>query len=126
MPRQRTWGSVVDAFARHRYRKCTLDPDGRMVRRNVLVRASRTHGLGKEAYRIEAGRALGYAAGGSRAKRYVNIRQRILEMGRAEAQRLDIPWATATRWKRRLRSGNVLTNGHGGRALDRVRAILTV
>ena len=43
-----------------------------MVRRRVLVRRSKIVGLGKEANRIEAGRALGQHAVGGRAKTYVD------------------------------------------------------
>ena len=81
-------------------------------------------GLGKEANRIEAGRVIGQAAVGGRAKTYIDWKGRLLVMGRAEARRLGIPWYTVTRWKRRLRSGLPLTDGHGGRALARVRATL--
>ena len=40
LPGQRDWCSVVEAFARHRDRKCDFDSKGRMVRRNVLNIAS--------------------------------------------------------------------------------------
>ena len=72
LPRQRSWGSVVEAFVRHRDRKCTFDGDGKMLRRRVLVRRSKIVGLGKEANRIEAGRVLGQVAVGGKAKRYVD------------------------------------------------------
>ena len=72
LPRQRSWGSVLESFVRHRDRKCRFDPEGRMVRRHVLARRSRVVGLGKEANRIEAGRVLSQAAVGGRAKRYVD------------------------------------------------------
>lgn len=72
LPRQRSWGSVVEAFVRHRDRKCTFDEDGRMLRRRVLVRKPKIVGLGKEASRIEAGRVPGQHAVGGRAKRYVD------------------------------------------------------
>lgn len=41
------------------------------------------------------------------------VNGRVLAMGRAEARTLGIPWATVTRWKRRIRSGLSLENGHG-------------
>ena len=72
LPRQRSWGSVLEAFVRHRDRKCLFDAEGRMVRRRVLVCKSKIVGLGKEANRIEAGRVLGQAAVGGRAKAYVD------------------------------------------------------
>jgi hypothetical protein len=121
LPRQRSWGSVLEAFVRHRDRKCLFDSGGRMARRRVLVRRSRIVGLGKEANRIEAGRVLGQSAERGEAKTYIDVKGRLLAMGRAEARRLGLPWATVTRWKRRVRSGLPLSKGHGGRALDRVK-----
>ena len=72
LPRQRSWGSVLEAFVRHRDRKCTFDTGGRMVRRQVLVLKSKIIGLGKEANRVEDSRVLGLAAVKGRAKRYVD------------------------------------------------------
>lgn len=65
------------------------------------------------------------SAAGGRAKRYVDVQGRLLATWRAEARALGIPWATVTRWKRRVRSGLPLENGHGGRALDRIRDALS-
>lgn len=125
LPRQRSWGSVLGAFVRHRDRKCLFDGESRLVRRHVLVRRSKIVGLGKEANRIEAGRVLGQHAVGGRAKNYVNWKARLLAMGRGEAKARGIPWATVMRWKRRVHAGLPLTNGHGGRALERVRVALS-
>jgi hypothetical protein len=72
LPRQRSWGSVVEDFVRHYDRKYVFDQEGRAVRRHVLVRARNLVGLGKEANRVEAGRVLGQAFVGGRAKRYVD------------------------------------------------------
>jgi hypothetical protein len=124
LPRQRSWGSVLEAFVRHRDRKCHFDREGQMVRRHVLVRKSRIVGLGKEANRIEAGRVLGQHAVGGKAKTYVDLNGRLLAMGRAEAKARGLPWATVTRWKRRLRAGLSVENGHGGRARERVKRSL--
>jgi hypothetical protein len=123
-PRQWSWGSALESFIRHRDRKCSSDAVGRMVRRHVLVRRNRIVPLGEEANRIEAGRILGLSAVGGRAKRYVDVKGRLLAMGRAEARALGISWATVTRWKRRVRSGLPLTNGHGGQALDRFQFVV--
>lgn len=71
-PRQRSWGSVVEDFVRHRDRKYTFDAKGRADRRHVLARKSRIEGLGKEANRVEDSRVLGLAATKGRAKRYVD------------------------------------------------------
>jgi hypothetical protein len=72
MPRQRSWGSVVEEFARHRDRKYRFGPDGSAVRRHVLVRNKNLKGLGKEANRIEDARVLGLGAVGGRARTYVD------------------------------------------------------
>ena len=45
-------------------------------------------------------------------------------MGRAEARWVGLPWATVKRWKKRLRDGLPLENGHGGRALARLKTAL--
>jgi len=50
--------------------------------------------------------------------------RRLLAMGRAEAPRVALPWATVKRWKKRPRDGLPLENGHGGRALARLKAVL--
>jgi hypothetical protein len=71
-PRQRSWGSVVEDFVRHRDRKCKFDAESRAVRRHVLVRRKNLVGLGKEANRVEDSKVLGLAAVGGRAKRYVD------------------------------------------------------
>ena len=72
MPRQRSWGSVIEAFVRHRDRKYNFDPEGRAVRRHILVRERNQVGLGKEANRIEDARVLGLREARARAKRYVD------------------------------------------------------
>jgi hypothetical protein len=123
LPPQRSWGSVVEDFVRHTDRKYTFDLEGHFVRRHLLVSAKNVVGLGKEANRIEDARVLGPRTVGGRAKRYSDVEARVLGMGRAEAKRLRIPWSTVSRWKRLLRQGRQIVNGHGGRALDRVRSI---
>ena len=72
LPRQRSWGSVVEIFAEHHDRKYTLDSEGRAVRRQVLVRKRNLIGLGKEASRVENSRVLGLRVTGGRAKTYVD------------------------------------------------------
>lgn len=124
LPRQRSWGSVVEDFLRHRDRKYTFDHEGRAIRRHVLVRKQGLVPLGKEANRIEDARVLGLGAVGGRAKRYSDVEGRVHGMGRAEARHLGIPWATVTRWKRRLREGRALEDGHGGKARERLSRIL--
>jgi hypothetical protein len=124
-PHQRSWGSVVEAFVRHHDWKYTFDGDGAMVRRHLTVRKEGIKGLGKEANRIEAGQVLGQSAAGGRAKTYSDVEGRVLAMGRVEARKLGIPWATVTRWKTKIRSGHPLANGHGGKSLDRAGRLLT-
>ena len=80
LPGQRDWSSVIFAFAEHKDRKCTFDGEGRMVRRNILVRRSRVHGIGKEANRIEAARVHGVGPTGARAKVYDPWADRILAL----------------------------------------------
>ena len=121
LPRQRSWGSVLEAFIRHRDRKCSFDGQGRMVRRHILVRRSKIVGLGKEVNRIGDARVLGHAFVGGRAKTYVDWEARLLGVGRAEARRLELPWDFVMRAKRRLRSGSKLRADAAGR----VRSALT-
>lgn len=126
LPHQRSWGSVVEAFVDHHDWKYGFDRDGAMIRRRVMVRKNRVKGLGKEANRIEVGRVLGQSAVGGRAKTYSDVEGRVLAMGRAEARKLGIPWATVMRWKRGLKSGKALTDGHGGLARTRLSTLLRV
>lgn len=114
LPRQRSWGSVVEAFARHRDRKCTFDADGRMVRRSVLVRASRIDGLGKEANRIESARVLGVGPAGARAKVYVPWAERILALPLSWATEHGIDRRNFARLRKRLRKGKVAKSYRGG------------
>jgi hypothetical protein len=72
LPRQRSWGSVVEDFVRYKGRKYTFGPDGRAIRRHVLVRKQNFVPLGKEANLFEYARALGPHAVGGWAKRYVD------------------------------------------------------
>ena len=111
----------MEAFVRHRDRKCLFDAEGRIVRRHVLVRRSKIVGLGKEANRIEAGRVLGQAAVGGRAKTYIDWQARLLGMGRAESHRLGLTWEFVKRTKRLLRAG---TLKEAGAAVRRLKAAL--
>ncbi|MGA7497244.1 MAG: hypothetical protein WBX00_10990 [Isosphaeraceae bacterium] len=111
---------MVEDFVRHKDWKYAFRPDGRAVRRHVLVRKKNMVGLEKEANRVEDARILGLKAVGGRAKNYSDVAGRLLSMGRADARRLGIPWATVTRLKRRVRAGLLIKDGHGGRALTRL------
>ena len=99
LPRQRSWGSVLEAFVRHRGRKCRFDGDGRMVRRHASVRKSNLVGLGKEGTKLAARMKLGKAAAADPAV-FIDWKKRLLAMRRAEARRVGLPWATIKRWKK--------------------------
>lgn len=122
-PGQRTWGSVVESFARHRDRKCEVGPNGRIVRRRVLVRASRTSGLGKEANRIADARVLGVGPTGARAKVYVPWIERILALPLEWGPKNGVPRASFARLRKALRTGRI-PRGHGSRALAKARRAL--
>ena len=66
---------------------------------------------------------LGKGAGGDPSV-FLDWRKRLLAMGREDARRVGLPWATVKRWKKRLRDGLPLENGHGGRALARLKTVL--
>ena len=66
-PRQRSLGSVIEDFVRHKDRKYTLDSKGNAHRGPVLARKRNVVGLGKEANRFEPARVLGVVRPG-RAK----------------------------------------------------------
>ena len=119
----KTWAQIVEGFATHRDRKYSVGSDGRIVRRSVLVKRSALVGLGKEGTKLGARLKLGKAASADPSV-FIDWKRHLLGMGRAEARRLRLPWASVMRWKRRLRSGLDLENGHGGRALARLKAAL--
>jgi hypothetical protein len=123
LPDQRDWSSVVEAFVRHRDRKCDFDPVGRMVRRHVLVRGSRIQGLGKEANRIESARVLGVGPTGARAKVYVPWAERILALPLSWATEHGIDKRNFARLRKRLRKGKI-AKGYRGGLLERIQAIL--
>jgi hypothetical protein len=102
-PRQRSWGSVVEDFVRHRDGKYTFDAEGKAVRWHVLVRKRNLVGLGKEANRVEDSRVLGLAATRGRAKRYVDpdpFRGSATEV----ARRLGVGRRTVFTWRGRANS----------------------
>jgi hypothetical protein len=115
----KTWAQIVESFARHRDRKYLIGDDGRIVRRSVLVRKSSLVGLGKEGAKLSARVKLGKAAGGTPSF-FVDWRHRLLAMGRAEAQRLGLPWNRVGGWKRTLRR----TGSLRGDALKRLKTAL--
>jgi hypothetical protein len=114
----KTWAHVLEAFSRHRDRKYLLGPDGRIIRRSVLVRKSALVGLGKEGAKLAARLKLGKIAGGTPSV-FVDWKRRLSAMGRAEARRLGLPWRFVTRCKAKLRAGTLPTNGAAVRRLKR-------
>jgi hypothetical protein len=124
LPGQRSWGSVVEAFVRHKDRKCRFDSEGRMVRRNILVRKSRIHGLGKEANRIDSARVLGVGPTGARAQVYVPWTEQILNLPLSWAVKHGIDKRNFARLRKRLRKGKV-ARGYRGGLLERVQRLLS-
>lgn len=80
----KTWAHIHRCFRRHRDRKYTVGPDGRVVRRSFLV------GLGNEGTKLAARRKLGAIVGGTPLV-FVGWKRHLLRMGRAEARRLGLP-----------------------------------
>jgi hypothetical protein len=123
LPRQRSWGSVVEAFVRHQDRKCAYDLEGRMIRRHVFVRRSNLVGLGKEANRVEEARVVGPSAVSGRARRYIDWKRRVLELSPSWAKAHGIPERSLRYLKGNLRVGRT-PHGHGSRTFERVVALL--
>ncbi len=115
----KTWAHIVEGFSKHRDRKYGVGPDGRIVRRNVLVRKSSLIGLGKEGTKLAARLKLGKAASADPSV-FVDWKRRLLAMGRAEARRLGLPWNRVGAWKRTVRRTGTLR----GDALRRLKAAL--
>ena len=124
LPGQRDWSSVVAVFAEHQDRKCERGSDGRMVRRRVLVRKDQTHGIGKEANRIEVARVLGVGPTGARAKVYTPWAERILALPLSWATEHGIDKRNFARLTKRLRGGKA-AKGYGGGLLERVQTTLS-
>jgi hypothetical protein len=104
LPRQKSWGSVVEDFVEHRDRKYVFDAEGRAIRRHVLVRRENLVRLGKEANRFEDARVLGLRAVGGRAKRYVDpdpFKGSATEV----AKRLGVSRRTVFNRRREVRAG---------------------
>jgi hypothetical protein len=104
MPRQRSWGSVVEDFVRHPERKYVFDSEGRAIRRHVMVLRESLVPLGKEANRIEDARVLGLRAVGGRAKRYVDS-DPFKGSATEVAKRLGVSRRTVFNWRRRITGG---------------------
>ncbi|MCI4335933.1 MAG: hypothetical protein L3K17_01870 [Thermoplasmata archaeon] len=115
----KTWAHIVEGFAKHRDRKYLLGPDGRIVRRLVLVKKSSLVGLGKEGTKLAARIKIGRAAGSEPAL-FVDWKRRLLAMGRAQARRLGLPWNRVGGWKRSLRRTGTLRE----KALRRLKRAL--
>jgi hypothetical protein len=114
----KTWAHLLEVYAKHRDRKYEVAPDGRIVRRSVLVKRSSLVGLGKEGTKLAARLKLGKIAGATPAV-FVDWKRRLLGMGRAEARELGLPWSSVTRTKARLRAGTLPPNGAAVRRLKK-------
>jgi hypothetical protein len=123
LSRQRSWGSVLESFVRHRDRKYRFDSEGRMVRRHILVRKDGIIGLGKGANRIEAGRVLGLRSAGGRAKTYVDWSVRILSLPPSWAAEHGISQRSFQYLRSALREGRI-PRGHGSWTFERVRTAM--
>ena len=66
IPRQRSWGSVIESFVRHRDRKYLSDYDGKTVRRNILVRKDHIVGLARRRTASREGSSAHTRPGGGR------------------------------------------------------------
>ena len=115
----KTWAHIVDGYARHRDRKYAVGPDGRILRRHVLVRKSSLVGLGKEGTKLAARLKLGKSAAADPTV-FVDWRRRLLAMGRAEASRRGLPWNRVGGWKRSLKRSGKLR----GDALNRLKGAM--
>jgi len=114
----KTWAQIAKSYAEHRDRKYEIGPDGRIVRRSVLVKKSSLVGLGKEGTKLAARLKVGRAAGSDPAL-FIDWKRRLLAMGRAEARRLGLPWRFVTRCKAKLKAGTLPPSGAAVRRLKK-------
>jgi hypothetical protein len=89
-----------------------------IARRHLLVRKSSIVGLGKEGPKLAARMKLGKTASADPSV-FIDWKARLLAMGRAEARRLGLAWATVARTKARLRAGKLPAKGAAVRRLKR-------
>src|SRR3990172_6653105 len=110
---------VVEQFLRHRDREFLFNPDGRALRRRILVRHQNIRHIGKEAHRLEALIVLGKDAAGGGTAIYEELVARILALPLSWAPRHGIDRANFARLKTKLRTGRV-PKRHGARLLQRI------
>ena len=96
-----------------------MGPDGRIVRRHVLVRKSSLVGIGKEGTKLAARLKLGKSAAADPTV-FIDWKRRLLAVGRAEARRLGLPWNRVGGWKRSLKRSGKLR----GDALNRLKGAM--
>ena len=118
----KSWANIVGGYSRHRDRKYEVGPDGRLVRRHVVVRRSSLVGMGKEGTKLAARLKLGRSAAADPSL-FIDWKRRLLAMGRAEARRMGLPYRRVCEWKAKLRAGTLPANGAAVRRLK--RALLT-
>ena len=110
----KTWAHIIDKYARHRDRKYEVGPEGRIVRRHVLVRKSSLVGLGKEGTMLADRLKLGKTAAADPSV-FIDWRRCLLAMGRAEARRVGLSWHAVTKYKATLRRNGSLRKDALGR-----------
>ena len=96
-----------------------MGPDRRIVRRHVLGRRSSLVGLGKEGMKLAARFKSGKTASADPTV-FIERKERLIAMGRAEARRLKHDWGTVQSRKRSLKKTGTLR----GDALKRLKAAL--
>jgi hypothetical protein len=114
----KTWAHILEAYTRHRDRKYLLGPDGRIVRRSVLVRKSSLVGLGKEGTKLSARLKLGKIAGGTPSV-FIDWKRWLATATPSEADRIRRPRASVRVLQHRLRNGTLKENGAAVRRLKR-------
>jgi hypothetical protein len=114
----KTWAHILKAFSRHRDRKYLTGPDGRIVRRHLLVRRSSLVGLGKEGAKLAARSRLGTITGGTPSV-FIDWKRWLTTATPSEADHIGLPRASLRVLKHRLRNGTLKENGAAVRRLKR-------
>jgi hypothetical protein len=112
----KNWEHIIRAFSCHRDRKYITDPDGRIVRRHILVRRSSLVGLGKEGAKLAARARLRNTAGANPSV-FVDWKRWLAKATPAEADRIGRPWSHIRVLQYRLRKGTLKEHGSAVRRL---------
>lgn len=125
----KTWAHIIEGHAKHRDRKPRVGPDGRIVRRHLLVldilprSTSSLVGPGTEGTKLGARLKIGKTRAAEPSP-FIDWKRGLLAMGKAEARRVGLSWDSVKRAKRTLRRTGTLRDGHGGRFLSRLKIAL--